>query len=137
MQDHSSYSSPQRRPLRRRCRQWSSGGAKLNRHTFSSGPTSSRIDLTEHRAWWSGQLLDLTEYELKLLACLAEDPQRAWRFSELLSKVWSVDAHGHPDVVHAVVRHLRNKLSNAGTDFTVESVRGVGFRLAAPRVLNA
>jgi DNA-binding response OmpR family regulator len=94
------------------------------------------IDLTERRAWWSGQLLDLTEYELKLLACLAEDPKRAWRFAELLSKVWGVESYGQWDVVHAVIRRLRKKLAEAGTDLTIDSVRGVGFRLAAPSGLQ-
>jgi DNA-binding response OmpR family regulator len=95
-----------------------------------------QIDLTERRAWWSGQLLDLTEYELKLLACLADDPNRAWTFGELLSKVWGFEAYGHPDVVHAVVRRLRKKLADARTDLTIDSVRGVGFRLAAPSGLR-
>jgi two-component system, OmpR family, response regulator MtrA len=89
------------------------------------------IDLTERIARWSGQRLDLTQYELHLLASLAEDPGRVWTFSELLSKVWGVDTHGHPDIVHAAVKRLRKKLARADADLTIQSVRGVGFRLAA------
>jgi DNA-binding response OmpR family regulator len=52
------------------------------------------LDLTERRARWSGQLLDLTE--LNLLACLVEDPGRAWTFSELLARVWGGAVYTHP-----------------------------------------
>lgn len=89
------------------------------------------LGLTERRARWSGRLLDLTEYELNLLACLAEDPGRAWTFTELLSRVWGGAVYTHPDVVHAAVKRLRRKLAKAGADLTIQSVRGVGFRLSA------
>jgi two-component system, OmpR family, response regulator MtrA len=94
------------------------------------------LDLTERRARWSGKSLDLTEYELNILACLADDPGRAWTFSELLSKVWGGAVYTHPDVVHAAVKRLRRKLTKAGADLTIQSVRGVGFRLAAPTRLQ-
>jgi DNA-binding response OmpR family regulator len=88
------------------------------------------VDLTERRAWWSDQPLDLTEHELNMLATLAEDPDRAWTFEELVAKVWGVDFYGDPDMVHAAVKRLRKKLAKAGADLTIQSVRGVGFRLA-------
>jgi DNA-binding response OmpR family regulator len=65
------------------------------------------VDLTERRARWFDQLLDLTEHELGMLAMLAEDPGRAWRFEELLSKVWGVDFYGDPDMVHAASQGRR------------------------------
>lgn len=87
------------------------------------------IDLTERRARWTDQPLDLSEHELNMLATLAEDPGRACSFSELLAKVWGQDFYGDPDVVHAAVKRLRKKLARVGADLTIQSVRGVGFRL--------
>jgi two-component system response regulator MtrA len=94
------------------------------------------VDLTERRARWFDQPLDLTEHELGMLAMFAEDPGRAWRFEELLSKVWGVDFYGDPDMVHAAVKRLRKKLAKAGADLTIQSVRGVGFRLAGQSKLR-
>jgi two-component system, OmpR family, response regulator MtrA len=88
------------------------------------------VNLTERRARWSGHPLDLTEHELNMLTTLAEDPDRAWTFEELVAKVWGVDFFGDPDMVHAAVKRLRKKLAKAGADLTIQSVRGVGFRLA-------
>jgi DNA-binding response OmpR family regulator len=89
------------------------------------------IDLTERSALWSDQSLHLSEHELTMLATLAEDPGRACSFAELLAKVWGQDFYGDPDVVHAAVKRLRKKLTRVGADLTIQSVRGVGFRLAA------
>jgi two-component system response regulator MtrA len=89
------------------------------------------IDLTERRARWSDQSLALSEHELQILATLAEDPGRACSFGELLAKVWGQGFYGDPDVVHAAVKRLRKKLARAGADLTIQSVRGIGFRLAA------
>jgi two-component system response regulator MtrA len=89
------------------------------------------IDLTERRARWTDQSLALSDHELTMLATLAEDPGRACSFGELLAKVWGQEFYGDPDVVHAAVKRLRRKLARAGADLTIQSVRGVGFRLAA------
>jgi two-component system response regulator MtrA len=89
-----------------------------------------QIDLTERRARWADKPLALTEHELDMLAMLAEDPERACTFGELLAKVWGENFYGDPYMVHSAVKRLRKKLARAGADLTIQSVRGVGFRLS-------
>jgi two-component system, OmpR family, response regulator len=45
----------------------------------------------------------------------------------LLDRVWSNSDDIHPNIVEVYVRHLRRKLGAA----TIETVRGVGYRIAA------
>jgi two-component system response regulator MtrA len=91
-----------------------------------------KIDLTEQRAWWAGKLLELTEHELHILAVLARDPGRVWTFAELLQDVWGTSYCGDVSVVRQAMKRLRKKLAVARAEVIIESVRGVGFRLALP-----
>lgn len=90
------------------------------------------IDLTERRVRWFGTPLDLTDHEFQLLVVLAENPGRACTFSDLYKRVWGAAFYGDIEAIHAAVKRLRRKLRADGVRLTIESVRGVGFRLASP-----
>lgn len=90
-----------------------------------------RIDLTEHRADWDGTPLQLTERELQLLATLGSDLGRAWSFRGLVARVWGTTYYGDPTQVRSAIKRLRKKMSMAGAQVDIESVRGLGFRLTA------
>lgn len=89
------------------------------------------IDLAERSARWRDRPLHLTPHELSILATLAKDPGRVRTFSEFLTEVWGGESYLDRDVVHAAVKRLRRKLVRVDADLTIQSVRGVGFRLAA------
>ena len=87
------------------------------------------IDLTERRARWQGQELDLTEHELEILTLLANDPGRAWSFKELAGAVWDSAYLGDGSAVRSAMKRLRKKLAAAASSLLIESVRAVGYRL--------
>jgi DNA-binding response OmpR family regulator len=87
------------------------------------------LDLEAFEARCGGELLPLTRTHLQLLALLAARPGRAFNRLELLG------ALGDPGLdertVDAHIKNLRLRLGACGG--LLETVRGVGYRLAASR----
>ena len=86
-----------------------------------------QIDKSRRQAEFDGVPLDLTAKEFDLLAVLAEDPGRVVPRQELLSRVWDPVWHGSGKTLDVHVSSLRRKLPDPTV---VETVRGVGYRLA-------
>jgi len=89
------------------------------------------VSLAEHRARWCGCVLNLTEQDLQILACLAASPGRVWTFAELLNRVWGSSYSGDLTSVRSAVKRLRRKLLEGGASLMIQSIRGIGFRLEA------
>jgi two-component system response regulator AdeR len=75
----------------------------------------------------------LTRREFGLLSTLAEHPGRVYSRDHLLLAVWGIDGGSiETRLVDQHVANLRRKLAAAGADELLQTVRGVGYRLAAP-----
>lgn len=85
------------------------------------------IDRVKHIAQVDGHSVDLTAKEFDLLAVLAEEPGRAVPRQELFSRVWDPVWIGTGKTLDVHVASLRKKL---GDPALIETVRGVGYRLA-------
>ena len=85
------------------------------------------VDRSRRQAACDGKPLDLTAKEFDLLAVLAEEPGRVVPRQELLSRIWDPVWHGTGKTLDVHVSSLRRKLGDAAL---VETVRGVGYRLA-------
>jgi two-component system, OmpR family, response regulator len=76
----------------------------------------------------------LTAREFALLSELSGHTGEALTRSELLGKVWGTGFDGGPNVVDVYIGYLRAKLrALTGDAVTIQAVRGVGYRLVAPR----
>ncbi len=95
-------------------------------------PFPISVDSTTRRALVAGRLLELTRVEFDLLACLVEDPGRVYTRAQLIDRVWG-DGFAITDrTVDSHVKGLRKKVLEAGGDPNlIETVRGVGYRMAA------
>jgi two-component system, OmpR family, phosphate regulon response regulator PhoB len=87
-----------------------------------------RVDRGAHRVWVSGQEIELTALEFKLLLTLHDRRNRVQTRDALLSDVWKIDADVTTRTVDTHVKRLREKLGAAG--IYVQTVRGVGYRFA-------
>lgn len=87
-----------------------------------------QMNLSEHRILWQGRKLEVTVQEFRLLECLTTE-RRVWSFDELTQQVCGARYLGDRGPLHSAVKRLRRKLISAETDFDIESVRGIGFRL--------
>lgn len=70
----------------------------------------------------------LTPLERSMLHLLMSEEGRVWSFDELTRHAWRTE-RGDASRVHALVKRLRAKLAEARVPLTIESVRGVGFRV--------
>ena len=84
----------------------------------------------EHRASCGRRDLGLTVTEFALLGVLLERPGSAVSRSELLDRVWGIDAQEvETRVTDETVRRMRNKLRTAGSRVRVGAVWGYGYKL--------
>jgi DNA-binding response OmpR family regulator len=88
------------------------------------------IDPARHRVTWRGNLVPLTRLEWQLLGSLASPPVTVWTYERLFGEVWGSSYLGDTSILHSAVKRLRRKLRAAGDGVAVETVRGIGYRLA-------
>jgi two-component system phosphate regulon response regulator PhoB len=88
------------------------------------------IDRAAHRVSVDGKAVELTRIEYRLLLVLAERQGRVQSRPQLLESVWEAQSDIQTRTVDMHVQRLRAKLGEAGEQ--VETVRGFGYRLAAP-----
>ncbi len=82
-----------------------------------------------------GEELDLSRKEFDLLAELMRNAGRVVKREDLMSKVWDVNWFGSTKTLDVHIGWLRRKLGDDPAHPTyIETVRGVGFRFAAPEV---
>jgi hypothetical protein len=98
-------------------------------HVLRSGILS--IDERSRRTHAGDREVDLTKTEFELLAALMRSPDRAFDRDTLLDRVWG-DWYSDAHVVDVTVARLRRKLADAGVPEMIDTIRGVGYRLAAP-----
>jgi two-component system, OmpR family, phosphate regulon response regulator PhoB len=88
------------------------------------------LDAAAHRLTWRGGALKIGPTEFKLLHYLMRHPERVHSRSLLLDKVWGDHVFIEERTVDVHVKRLREALGGAGA--MIETVRGAGYRLAAP-----
>lgn len=72
-------------------------------------------------------LLPLKEFEL--LYFLASYPNIVFSRSHLIEELWGVDYDGDERTVDVHIKRLRERFRNLSKDFTIRTVRGVGYQL--------
>src|SRR5687768_17791962 len=87
------------------------------------------IDVPRHRVTVSGDAIDLTATEFKLLELLVKRRGRVQTRDRLLQDVWGYDNPIDSRTVDTHVRRLREKIGPASE--YLETIRGVGYRFRA------
>jgi len=90
------------------------------------------LDTERHTVSVSGQPVDLTATEFKLLHLLMERRGRVQTREHLLINVWNYETEIETRTVDTHVRRLREKLG--GEANWIETIRGVGYRMAEQKV---
>jgi DNA-binding response OmpR family regulator len=86
------------------------------------------VDLAGRRVTVAGRDVALTRKEYDILALLLRDPGRVFTRAQILEEVWQTTWLGSSRTLDVHVATLRAKLGDANL---VETVRGVGYRLAS------
>jgi two-component system OmpR family response regulator len=89
-----------------------------------------RFDPATRRARRGDAEVDLTAREGALLEFLLRRKGDVVSKREILDHVWDYTFDGDPNIVEVYVGHLRNKLDRPFGRSTLETIRGVGYRMA-------
>jgi DNA-binding response OmpR family regulator len=91
------------------------------------------LDPASHEAAVDGRALDLSRKEFDVLRLLMENAGTVVKRERLLEEVWETNWFGSTKTLDVHVSALRRKLGDDTTDPKyIHTVRGVGFRFAAP-----
>jgi DNA-binding response OmpR family regulator len=94
-----------------------------------------KLDPAARTARLGNDELELTRKEFDLLAELMRNAGRVVKREDLMAKVWDVNWFGSTKTLDVHIGWLRRKLGDDRNGPTyIETVRGVGFRFAAPEV---
>ncbi|TYQ24649.1 response regulator transcription factor [Pseudanabaena sp. UWO311] len=81
---------------------------------------------------YKGKILSLTPKEFMILDHLLQNPTQVFTRTALMDRIWEFDKQSGEDTIRTHITNLRRKLKEAGSsDTLVETVYGIGYRLAA------
>lgn len=87
-----------------------------------------RINPNDRHITVNDREIMLTPQEYELLLLLSQQPQRTFNRPELLDRIWGCDYVGEERAVDNLVKRLRKKLRQNGSDKNVKTVWGCGYR---------
>ncbi len=92
-----------------------------------------KLDPATHRVTANDAPVALGPTEFRLLRFFLARPERVHSRTQLLDQVWGDHVYVEERTVDVHIRRLRLALEPFGFDGLIETVRGAGYRLAAPR----
>ena len=90
-----------------------------------------RLDPATRQAWRDGRTLELSTKEFALLEAFMRRPGEVLTRLDMLEHAWDFGYENRSNVVDVYVRYLREKVDRPFGVKSIETVRGVGYRLRA------
>jgi two-component system OmpR family response regulator len=90
---------------------------------------SLRLDPASHRVWKRDQELDLSAKEFAVLHVLMRRAGHTLTRDQLLEAAWDMSYERRSNIVDVYIRNLREKIDRPFGSESIETVRGVGYRL--------
>lgn len=78
----------------------------------------------------NGHQIRLTRTEFDIVAALVRHPQKVFTKRELYEVAWHEEALVEEKAINTHISNIRSKLKATGTDSYIETVWGIGFKLA-------
>jgi two-component system OmpR family response regulator len=92
-----------------------------------------RLDPATHEAFRDSTRIDLSAKEFALLEFLMRHPNETHTRTRIVEHVWDEAFGGDLHVVNVYVAYLRDKVDRPFGRASLETVRGVGYRLRDER----
>ena len=90
-----------------------------------------RLDPAAHKAWRGDHELVLSAKEFSLLELFMRQPGVTLSRTQLLDGAWDMAFESRSNVIDVYVRYLREKIDRPFGRDSIETIRGVGYRLRA------
>ena len=89
------------------------------------------LDMSRYELKVKGKVVEAPPKELELLAYLAGHPNRVFTRDQLLDEVWGFEYYGDSRTIDVHIKRLRAKLEGASEPWSLQTVRGVGYKFEA------
>jgi two-component system OmpR family response regulator len=90
-----------------------------------------QLDAARHQVSRGDTKIELSRKEFAVLEALMREPGRVLSRFELLEQAWGYHYENRSNVVEVYIRYLREKIDRPFGCDTLQTVRGVGYRIAA------
>jgi two-component system, OmpR family, response regulator len=90
-----------------------------------------RLDAARHQVWRGDTPIDLSRKEYAVLEALMQNPGNVLSRFDLLEQVWGYGYENRSNVVEVYVRYLRQKIDRPFGRHTLQTIRGVGYRVCS------
>ncbi len=90
-----------------------------------------QVDIEQHIASWNGQLINLTATEFAILLLLMRQPKRVFSREVIMHSAYANHVYVSDRTIDSHIRHIRQKMADAGCGAVIETVHGVGYKLAS------
>jgi two-component system OmpR family response regulator len=90
-----------------------------------------RLDSARHQVWRGDSPIDLSRKEYAILEALMRHAGDVLSRFDLLEQVWGYEYENRSNIVEVYVRYLREKIDRPFGRNTLQTVRGVGYRVCA------
>ena len=88
------------------------------------------LNLEEMTLTAAGEPVSLTAHEFKIVELLAGHPKRVFTKQQIYEAVWREDYAVEDKTITVHISNIRAKLRPSGTDGYIQTVWGIGFKLA-------
>ncbi|MGG2054633.1 response regulator transcription factor [Lysinibacillus pakistanensis] len=110
--------------------------ALLKRYKIGSTQTirlgTITLDRQTYKVMRGAESISLPLKEFELLYKLAETPGQVYTREQLIDQVWGLDFTGDNRTIDVHIKRLRERFVTS-TEFQIETVRGLGYRLEVTR----
>jgi len=86
---------------------------------------------SQHKVLWDGIAVGLTATEFAILQLLIRHPARVFSRDRIMQSAYDNNVYVSDRTIDSHIRHIRQKLGEAGCRAAIETVHGVGYQLAA------
>ena len=90
------------------------------------------LDTGTREARRGGRHIELTTKEYALLEYMMRNPGRVLTRTMITERIWSYDSFNVANVIDVYIGHLRRKIDDGEPDRLIHTVRGAGYKIAAP-----
>ena len=91
------------------------------------------IQPEQHTASWQGQEVNLTATEFAMLQMFARQPPRVFSRDSIMDSAYDGNVYVSDRTIDSHIRHIRQKFAEVGCENVIETVHGVGYKLATCR----
>ncbi|MGB0845294.1 MAG: response regulator transcription factor [Thiolinea sp.] len=90
-----------------------------------------RLSPEQHQASWDSQLISLTATEFAILLLMARGPGRVYNRDHIMQNAYDNNVYVSDRTIDSHIRHIRQKFADRGCESIIETVHGVGYKLAS------